>query len=231
LSEIIRYLDSLLLIGLPYASLTLFVVGLLHRYRVHNANCVSPSTQFIENRNHFWAAVPFHYGVIGVLSIHLISLLLPQLVLFWISSPPRLYALEIASLMLGLLAACGIVVGILRRWNSPTLKKLTGRMDWLVLTLVALQVGSGVFIAVFNPWGTAWFAAAATPYLKSLALLNPETGYLIEAPLAIRLHVANAFLILAIVPYTRLIHIVLVPVGYVWRAPLLYRWLRRPEAR
>jgi nitrate reductase gamma subunit len=224
----LAYFDNLLLVGLPYASLTLFIVGLIHRYRVHNANCVSPSSQFLENKNHFWALVPFHYGVLGVLLLHFMALLLPQVVLYWVSNPIRLYVLELGSLVLGFLASLGILTGILRRLSNVRLKKLTGRMDWLVFGLVAVQVLSGVLVAVFHPWGAAWFAAAATPYLKSLLFLRPENGYVMEAPLLIRLHLANAFLIIALLPYTRLIHIVLVPLAYLWRAPLVYRWLRRP---
>ena len=61
-------LDALLFVALPYAALALFFVGTVVRYRRSPFTYSSLSSQFLENRSHFWAEVPFHYGLLWVLA-------------------------------------------------------------------------------------------------------------------------------------------------------------------
>ena len=70
-------------------------------------SCTSQSTQFLENRLHFWALVPFHAGILVVLVGHVVAFLVPQGVLAWNAAPARLYVLEAMALAAGLLALAG----------------------------------------------------------------------------------------------------------------------------
>jgi nitrate reductase gamma subunit len=47
-------------------------------------------------------------------------------------------------------------------------------------------------------------------------------------PDAFKVHALNAFVLLALVPYTRLAHAVVAPLEYLWRIPQLVVW-RRPR--
>jgi nitrate reductase gamma subunit len=49
-------------------------------------------------------------------------------------------------------------------------------------------------------------------------------------PLVVKIHAVNAFVLIALLPYTRLVHIVTVPLGYLWRLPQLVIWRRSPSA-
>ena len=85
-----RALDVLLFVVLPYAAIVLAVVATFERYRRHGYSCTSHSTQFLENRRHFWALVPFHVGILAVLAGHVIGFLIPRGVLAWNAIPLRL---------------------------------------------------------------------------------------------------------------------------------------------
>jgi nitrate reductase gamma subunit len=100
----------------------------------------------------------------------------------------------------------------------------------VVYGLLMVQVVSGVLVAVVNGWGSSWFAAAMTPYLWSLAKLNPNTGYLTALPWLVQLHVINAFLLIGFFPFTRLVHVLVVPNPYLWRKPQVVRWYRHGRA-
>jgi nitrate reductase gamma subunit len=45
-------------------------------------------------------------------------------------------------------------------------------------------------------------------------------------PWPVKVHVVDAFLLLALVPYTRLAHVFLAPVQFLWRLPQVVIWLR-----
>jgi nitrate reductase gamma subunit len=66
-----------------------------------------------------------------------------------------------------------------------------------------------------------------TPYLWSLVRLSPDLGPVAALPFAVKLHVVNAYLVIGLFPFTRLVHVLVVPNPYLWRRPQVVRWYRR----
>ncbi len=222
-------IDTLLLGILPYVAFFTFFLMTVRRYREQPFTYSSLSSQFLENQQHFWSLVPFHYGIIAVLTGHVAAWLLPRQVLAWNARPLRLYVLEVTALVLGLLSLLGLVNVVLRRLSYSKVKTVTSPSDWALYALLLVQVASGVYIAVFHPWGSSWFAAAMAPYLWSLVRLAPDLGTVAALPLAIKLHIVNAYLLIGFFPFTRLVHVLVVPNPYLWRKPQVVRWWRRRE--
>lgn len=220
--------DLLLFLVLPYAAALVCTVATIERYRRHRFSCTSQSSQFLENRLHFWALVPFHAGILIVALGHLVAFLLPRGLLAWNAVPLRWYVLETATLAAGLLALVGFAAVIVRRASITAVRLGTSRLDWIVYALLLAQIGTGVSLAVRYPWGSSWFAAAASPYLWSLARLQPDATLVAAMPLLVRVHIVGAWLLLAVFPFSRLVHILLVPNPYLWRAPQVVRWYSRP---
>ena len=69
--------DLLVFAVLPYVALVVAVIGTVERYRRHAYSCTSHSSQFLENRRHFWGIVPFHVGILVILALHVIGALVP----------------------------------------------------------------------------------------------------------------------------------------------------------
>jgi nitrate reductase gamma subunit len=225
-----HYLDQLLFAVLPYVALVLLLLVTIQRYRAQRFTYSSLSSQFLENRQHFWGLVPFHYGILVVLGGHVVAFLIPREILAWNSHPLRLYVLEVTALVFGLLTLIGLLAAVARRFNNPRVRVVTTASDWILYGLLLVQVASGVFVAVFYPWGSSWFAASAAPYLWSLILLNPDISYVAALPDPVKLHIVCAFLLIGFFPFTRLVHILVVPNPYLWRKPQVVRWYRRPAA-
>ncbi len=221
-----HYLDQLLFAVLPYVAFFVFFFVTIQRYRSRSFTYSSLSSQFLENKQHFWGLVPFHYGVIAVLGGHVIAFLIPNQVLLWNSRPLRLYILEISGLIFGLLTLVGLISAIVRRLEVSKVRQVTSWADWVVYVMLLLQVVSGISVAIFYPWGSSWFATSATPYLRSILLLNPEIGYITAMPLLVKFHIVNAYLTIGFFPFTRLVHILVVPNPYLWRKPQVVRWYR-----
>ena len=221
--------NQFLFVVLPYLAMFIFFLGTIMRYRKAPYTYSSLSSQFLENQRHFWALVPFHYGIVTVLAGHIVAFLLPQQILAWNSRPLRLYILEISGLVFGLLTVVGLIGAIARRLTVSKVREVTNAFDWFVLALLLVQVTSGVSVAVFHPWGSSWFAAAISPYLWSLVRFNPDLGYVAMMPMAVKAHIVLAYAIIGVAPFTRLVHILVVPNPYLWRKPQVVRWYRAPK--
>jgi nitrate reductase gamma subunit len=223
------FANQLCFIVFPYLAMFIFFLGTILRYRLVPYSYSSLSSQFLENQRHFWALVPFHYGIVIVLTGHIVAFLLPQQILAWNSRPLRLYILEISALIFGLLTVVGLIGAIVRRLSVSKVREVTNGFDWVVLTLLLLQVASGVAVAIFHPWGSSWFAAAVSPYLWSLVRFNPDLGYVAMMPAAVKAHIVLAYVVIGIAPFTRLVHILVAPNPYLWRRPQVVRWYRAPK--
>lgn len=217
-------LNQLLFVMVPYVALFLFFVGTIMRYRKAPFTYSSLSSQFLENNQHFWGVTALHYGIITILLGHLMGLLIPRQVLLWNSVPLRLYVLEIFSLACALMALVGLLGTMERRIRFPKARKVTSPADWLIEILLIVQVIAGVYVGIFHPWGTAWYSIAAAPYLKSLFFLRPDISFIAAMPFIVKLHIVNAWLIIGLFPFTRLVHVLVAPFPYLWRKPQLVRW-------
>ncbi len=220
--------NQILFVVLPYLVMFVFFLGTIMRYRKAPFTYSSLSSQFLENQQHFWALVPFHYGIVVVLTGHVVAFLVPRQVLLWNSRPLRLYILEISALIFGLMALVGLVAAMVRRLTVSRVRIVTSTLDWVVLALLLLQIGSGVFVALFHPWGSSWFAAAASPYLWSLVRFAPDMNYIVMMPWLVKLHIVSAYVVIGVAPFTRLVHILVVPNPYLWRKPQVVRWYGPP---
>jgi nitrate reductase gamma subunit len=218
------FLDQILFVVLPYMAFGVFLLVSIRRYIRESFTFSSLSSQFLENQQHFWGLVPFHYGIITVMTGHLIGFLIPRQVLAWNSVPLRLYVLELTAFVFALLTLIGLVSVIVRRLTFPKIKMVTSKADWTLFGIFVVQVLTGIYTAVFHSWGSSWFAATATPYLWSLLTLSPDISYITAMPWMVKMHLVCAYVMIAFFPFTRLVHALVVPNPYLWRRPQVVRW-------
>lgn len=214
---------------LPYIAFTVAVVFTIYRYRKDGFSYSSLSSQFLESSELFYGSVAWHFGVLGALAGHAIGFLLPGSVRWFNGAPARLYILETTGLLFGLLALAGMVSLCVRRATSARVRAVTTKLDVVVVTLLLIQVSLGVYIALVYRWGSAWYVSAAVPYLRSLWLLQPDLKLIEPLPLMIKLHIINFYLLLLVFPFSRLVHMLIVPLQYLWRPYQLvvWNWQRR----
>jgi nitrate reductase gamma subunit len=221
--------NMLLFFVFPYITIILFIVATIYRMVYQPFSVSSLSTQLLERKKLFWGSIPFHYGILLVLGGHLLALLFPQSILLWNSVPLRLYLLELTGLMLGIWALIGLVVLVWRRISEARIRAVSTGMDFVVLLLLLVSVVTGVLTATMYRFGSNWFTGIFAPYLVSIFTLQPQAEMLAPLPWVIKLHVLNFFVLLAIFPFSRLIHIITWPLGYLVRPWLIVIWERRKE--
>jgi nitrate reductase gamma subunit len=222
-------MNDLFLFGvLPYLAVALAAGGAIYRLRALGFTVTARSSQLLEGRLLYWGSVPWHHAILAILAAHLAATVFPGAVGRLLGSPARLYTLEITGLALGGLAVIGIALLLVRR---AALVGDTGAMDFVVLALLAVQAGTGLFIAYALRWGSVWYLHTAAPWLASLARLSPQVERMAVLPVVVKVHAVNAFILLGLLPLSRLVHVVTIPVAYLWRAPQLVVWRRAPAPR
>ena len=90
-------------------------------------------------------------------------------------------------------------------------------MDTVVLLVIATQIATGVWIAIGYRWGSYWGTSVFVPYIRSLLRFQPEVAYMSALPLVLKLHVLSFFAFLAVFPFSRLVHIITLPLQYLFR--------------
>lgn len=221
--------DTFFLTFFPYVAVVVFVIGIAYRYRQKGFTVSSLSSQFLEGRSLFWGTIPFHIGILVVLLGHLFAFLLPDALLAWNSVPVRLMILEGMALIFGLATLIGLGGLMYRRFTNERIRSVTTRMDVGIELLLLAQVVLGVWIALGYRWGSSWFASDLTPYLWSIVTLNPETAAVAAMPLVVKLHIIGAYLLLFMVPFSRLAHVIVAPFHYIVRPyqQVIWNWNRK----
>ena len=222
--------DMILFGVFPYVAVALmFGVG-IYRYCVDRYSWSSQSSQFLESRVLFWGSIPWHYAILIILLSHFLAFLVPSGWAVVLGSPLRLYLLEVTGLALGVSTLIAVALLIFRRAVNARVSAVTTVIDWLVLFALLLQVATGVYIAFTLRWGSVWYLHTATPWLWSLVKLDPQVHYLAALPAVVKLHAFNAFLILALFPFSRLVHVISVPLTYLSRPYQIVIWYRERRA-
>lgn len=222
-------LNNFLFIALPYVAITVFLIGTIYRYKGTKFKFSSLSSQFLEGRKLFWGSVPFHYGIMVLFSGHLIAFLLPDVILSWNSSQLRLIILEVSAFIFGISALVGMINLLIRRNSNPRIEILTTKMDILIEVILLVQIFFGLLIAYEYRWGSSWFASVISPYLSSIFTLNPKIDAVSSMPWVIKVHVSLAFTIVLLIPFTRLVHLLVFPLNYLWRPyqKVIWYWNRK----
>lgn len=215
--------EILIFVIFPYVCITLLVMGIVGNILFAGLRVSAPATGFFEKKKLFWGIVPWHYGVLVVLLGHLAGLLVPGLVLQVSSSKSVLMGLEIIALSGGFAALFGVSVLILRRLGENRIFLNSSPGDHVALVLLLVQVVLGISVAVAHRWGISWYASNMSGYLWSVLTFRPDTGYVTGIPVVLSAHIVCGFLLLAVLPYTRLMHLVYVPVLYLFRKPQVMR--------
>jgi nitrate reductase gamma subunit len=210
-------LSMMLFVALPYAAVLIAIVVSVLRWKRAPFTVSAISSQLLESKKLFWGSIPFHWGIVLILTGHLFTLFLPSTVAWWGGVPLRLYALEITGLALALWALFGIVVLLYRRMTTARIKVVTTPMDLVVLLVLLVQVVTGIWVAVGLRFGALWATGVVVPYVWSLVKLNPQPELVHPFPLVLQIHIISFWVFLLIFPFTRLVHLITLPLPYLVR--------------
>jgi nitrate reductase gamma subunit len=217
-------IETFLLVGLPYLAIAMFIFVTWYRLRNDRFSQSALSSQFLENKVLLWGSIPWHIGIFLVLLGHVVALVVPKLWHGAMLNPVILITVESIGMASALLALFGLIMLFCRRVLSARVQSVTTVMDLIVLLILISQVSLGLATAVFYKWGGLWSTATATPYMWSILTFNPDPALIAGLPPLFKAHVILGWVLVAAIPFSRLIHILGVPLGYLFRAPQKVVW-------
>jgi nitrate reductase gamma subunit len=221
-------LDILLWSVLPYVAMGSFVIGLVWRFRYDKFNWTTRSSQIYEGSLLRIAGPLFHLGLFAVIGGHVVGLLIPSRWTKSLGISQEMYHFGAISMggFAGIATVVGIALLIYRRRTTSTVFAETTKNDktmyvFLVATLLAgcaaTLSSAGVIGEEHN------YRETVAPWVRSIIFFQPDGTLMANTPLAFRIHAFVGMLLFIIWPFTRLVHALSAPIGYVFRAPIIYR--------
>ncbi|MEE1106804.1 respiratory nitrate reductase subunit gamma [Macrococcoides canis] len=219
--------DQLLWVIFPYACIAIFIIGHIFRFKYDQFSWTAKSSEFVEKKSLMWGSILFHLGIIPVILGHVVGLGIPASWLRAIGVSDHLYhigAVYIGSIF-GIVTLIGMLLLTARRVTNENVRKLSSLSDILVNFLLLFIVFIGCYSTIVTNATLPDFDYRNTisEWFRGLLILRPEAGYMEGVPLSFKIHVVTGFLITALWPFTRLVHVWSVPVNYVGRSHIIYR--------
>ncbi len=217
----------LLWVVLPYISLAVFVLGHIWRYRYDKFGWTTRSSQLYERRLLRIGSPLFHFGILLVLIGHIGGLVIPE---SWTEaagiSEHTYHVLAVAlGTAAGICTLGGLAILIYRRRTvGPVFSATTVNDKAMYLSLtVTIVLGLAATVAANLVGGGYNYRETISPWFRSIFYLQPDPDLMTGTPVLFQLHALSALLLFAAWPFTRLVHMLTAPLGYLTRPYIVYR--------
>ena len=213
----------------PYICLAIFVVGHFWRYRYDKFGWTTRSSQLYESRLLRWGSPLFHFGMLGVVGGHIIGLLIPQSWTDAVGLSREAYHVIalVGGLIAGIMAVVGMAILIYRRRVTGPVFSATTPMDKVMYFFLGLVIALGIWntiaSGIFEVGGHYNYRDGVSPWFRSIFYFQPDPDLMANAPFGFQLHAITAFILFALWPFTRLVHVFSAPLGYITRPYIVYR--------
>ncbi|MFE9646286.1 respiratory nitrate reductase subunit gamma [Streptomyces sp. NPDC006365] len=217
----------LLWVVLPYVALAVFVLGHVWRYRYDKFGWTTRSSQLYESRLLRIGSPLFHFGVLVVLLGHIGGLVVPKSWTEAAGISEDMY--HIGAVVLGTIAGVatlgGLAILIYRRRTVGPVFSATTRNDkaMYVSLTVTIVLGLAATVAANVVGGGYDYRETISPWFRSIFYFQPDPDLMTGAPVLFQLHAISALLLFAAWPFTRLVHMLTAPLGYLTRPYIVYR--------
>ena len=205
----------------PYVALTIAIIGTWVRFDLSQYSWKTGSTQMLRSKNMRLASNLFHVGIIVVLLGHLFGMLTPHFLYdrFISAGHKQILAVVVGSIA-GIFCWFGLVMLMWRRFTDDRISNTSSFSDKLVLVLLFIQLNLGllsIFTSVKHLDGYTMMNLAG--WAQDITILRPlqAAARIEQADLIYQLHMALGITLIALFPFTRLIHIISAPIWYFGR--------------
>ncbi len=221
--------DNFLWGAFPWLAIAAAVVGTIWRWRTDQFGWTTHSSQIYESKLLRLSSPTFHWGMLCVVAGHLMGLAIPKSWTEAMGVPQHAY--HLFATIPGSIAAVAVILGfaglLYRRIVNKTVFLSTSKSDKVMYVFLGLALLSGAFATfstqVFGGAEGYDYRGTISPWLRQLLIFNIQPEMMADVPWQFKLHVLAGFTLFAVWPYTRLVHAVSVPVGYVTRPYVVYR--------
>ncbi|TDC68565.1 respiratory nitrate reductase subunit gamma [Actinomadura sp. GC306] len=217
----------LLWVALPYVTIAVFVLGHIWRYRYDKFGWTTRSSQLYERRLLRIGSPLFHFGILVVFLGHVGGLAIPDSWTEAAGVTEHMY--HVIAVVLGTIAGfctlAGLAILIYRRRTVGPVFAATTRNDKLMYAVLAVVIllGLAATVAANIVGGGYNYRETVSPWFRSIFYLRPDPELMTGVPILFQLHALSALVLFCIWPFTRLVHMLTAPLGYLTRPYIVYR--------
>jgi nitrate reductase gamma subunit len=214
------YLNQFLFGYYPYIALSVFIIGSIARYEYAPYGWKSSSSQLLRKRYMRVGSNLFHVGILLLFLGHLFGLLTPVSVYhYFVSSATKQLFAMVAGGVFGTICFVGLTLLILRRLLDPRIRSTSTFSDILILILLFVQLVLGMLtITVSADHMDGGNMVTLASWVQGVLTFQPQVASLVASQhIVFKLHLFLGLTIFLVFPFTRLIHIWSVPIGYIYR--------------
>ena len=215
------YLDTLLFGIYPYVAITVLVVGSIVRYDREPYTWRSGSSQLLRRRQLVAGSVLFHVGVLIVFFGHLVGLLTPIQVFEALGIGHGFK--QLMAIVVGGVAGAAALVGATllahRRFFDARVRAQSSFSDNLVIAILWIQLALGLLtIPVSLGHLDGEEMVKLMTWAQGIFTFDPTAAsYVAGVHPVFKLHLFLGLTIFVLFPFTRLVHMLSVPIRYLWR--------------
>ncbi|MEK8089677.1 respiratory nitrate reductase subunit gamma [Thermithiobacillus plumbiphilus] len=220
----------------PYLAGTIFLIGSLVRFDHEQYTWKSDSSQLLSRKNMRLASNLFHVGIIAIFFGHLVGLLTPHslFLALGVSDMAHQYIAIAAGSVFGTLCLIGALMLWFRRMFNPRISATSRFSDKLIITwlLVTLMLGlSTIPVSLGHAsHGDPSVMIALAHWAQSIATFQPDPAVIAGVDTIFKVHLFFGMTVFLLFPFTRLVHVWSVPLGYLARPYQIVRTKRRIKA-
>lgn len=219
----------------PYIALSVFILGTWMRYDRESYTWKSDSSQLLSKKYMLWASNLFHVGIIAVFFGHAGGLLIPHgwLLDLGISDLNHQWIAIIAGSVFGLSTLVGGAILLWRRLTNSRVRAAGRPRDlfilvWLLATLsvglltIPVSIGHALH-------GNAQTMISLSAWVQSMVTFQADAHLLDPVSTIFKIHLFLGMTVFLLFPFTRLVHVLSVPLGYLGRAWQISRAYQRVQ--
>ena len=207
----------------PYIALTTFIVGSVVRFDREQYTWKADSSQIFEKEQLQKGSILFHIGVLALFMGHFAGLVIPHtwFLAMGVSDMMHQVVAISAGAAFGSLCMMGGVILWKRRMYHPRVRANSRFMDIFILDLILVTLGVGLLtipVSIYHAFnGDASVMVALAEWVQSMLAFNSQTEYLSGVGFIYKLHLFLGMSVFFLFPFTRLVHVWSMPLGYMFR--------------
>lgn len=222
------YINTLLFGYYPYIAISVFFIGSLARYDRDQYTWRTGSSQLLRAKDLRVGSNWFHVGILLLFVGHFVGLLTPPEIYhsLGVSTSAKQILAVVAGGVFGGICLKGIIILIRRRLTDPRIRATSSRMDIFILLLIAAQLVLGLLtlpLSLYHYDGAnmlllSEWAQRIVTFRSGAADQITNIGFIFK------LHLFLGQTLFLVFPFSRLVHVWSVPLGYMARP---YQVVRR----
>ena len=205
----------------PYMAVIVMIVGSILRYDRDQYSWKAGSSQLLTSKGMRMGSNLFHVGIILLFFTHLVGLLTPEsLYHYVITTENKQVMAMIGGGVLGGICFIGLSILLWRRMTDPRIRATSKFSDILLLWLLYIQLILGLISIYYSAqhMDGSSMVALGNWAQHIVTFRSGASDFILQEPWVFKAHLFLGLTIFLIFPFTRLVHMLSVPVKYIFRS-------------